>query len=288
VVVLNCSDKQITLDEDMSLAHLKLVDLCDEIMTSDNKGREVLRIKVVESTEEDTRPEFIEDLMNRVHGDVPGEVKVDLECLIDNYSDIFSRSEFDLGETPLGLHRIDTGDARPVRQTLRRQPYDLVPKIDAYVEGMCKAGIIELSSSPWASNLVVVEKKDGTYRYCVDYRKLNSLTKRDAYLLPRIDACLDTLSRSTWFSTFDLRARYHQVPMHPDDADKTSFVTRTGTYKVKRVPFGLCNAGSTFQRVMDLAVRGMNFDLCLVYLDDIVVFSKTLEEHTRRLELLFE
>jgi len=76
--------------------------------------------------------------------------------------------------------------------------------------------------------------------------------------------------------------------MHPKDADKTSFVTRTGTYKFKRVPFGLCNAGSTFQRVLDQAVRGMNFDLCLVYLDDIVVFSKTLKEHTRRLELLFE
>jgi len=194
-VVLNGSDKQIVLDEDIYLAHLELVELCDEIMTCDNKGVEVMRLKVVESTEEDARPEFIEDLMNRVHGDVPREVKIDLEQLINKYSAIFSRREFDLGETPLGLHRIDTGDARPVRQTLCRQPYDLVPKIDAYVEGMCKAGIIEPSSSPWASNLVVVKKKDGTYRYCVDYRKLNSLTKRDAYPLPRIDACLDTLSR---------------------------------------------------------------------------------------------
>jgi len=76
--------------------------------------------------------------------------------------------------------------------------------------------------------------------------------------------------------------------MHPNDADKTSFVTRTGTYRFKRVPFGLCNAGSTFQRDMDLAVRGMNSDLCLVYLDDIVVLSKTLDEHLRRLELLFD
>jgi len=99
---------------------------------------------------------------------------------MNKYSDIFSKSEFDLGETPLGIHRIDTGDARPVRQTLRRQPYDLVPKIDAYVEDMCKAGNIEPSFSPWSSNLVVVKKKDGSYRYCVDYRKLNSLTRRDA------------------------------------------------------------------------------------------------------------
>jgi len=135
------------------------------------------------------------------------------------------------------------------------------PKIDAYVDEMCKAGIIEPSSSPWASNLVVVKKKDGTY--CVDYRKLNSLTRWDCYPLPRIDTCLDTLSGSSWFSTFDLRASYHQVPVHPDDADKTSFINRTGTYRFKRVPFGLCNAGSTFQCVMDLAVRGMNFELVI-------------------------
>jgi len=196
LVVLNSSDKQVVLDEDICLAHLELVELCDEIMTCDNKGAEVTRIKVVEPIEEDARPEFIEDIMNGVHSDMPGEVKIDLERLINKYSDIFSRSEFDLSETPLGLHRIDSGDARPVRQTLRRQPYDLVPKIDAYVEGMCKAGIKEPSSSPWASNLVVVKKKNRTYCYCVDYRKLNSLTKRDAYPLPRIDAWLDTLSGS--------------------------------------------------------------------------------------------
>jgi len=165
LVLLNCSDKQVVLGEDICLAHLELVEMCDKVMTCDNKCVEVMRVKVIEPTDEETRPEFIEDLMNRVHGDVPENVKSDLERLNNKYSDIFSRSEFDIGETPLGLHRIDTRDARPVRQILRRQPYHLVPKIDAYVEGMCKAGIIEPSSSPWASNLVVVRKKDGTYRY---------------------------------------------------------------------------------------------------------------------------
>jgi len=227
-------------------------------------------------------------MMENVHADVPIENRTKLEHLMNKYSDIFSMSEFDLGETPLGIHRIDTGDARPVCQTLRRQPYDIVPKIDAYVEDMCKAGIIEPSSSPWSSNLVVVKKKDGSYRYCVDCCKLNSLTRRDAYPLPRNRRLLGHPFWIHWFSIFDLKASYHQVPMHPNDADKTSFVTRTGTYRFKRVPSGLCNAGSTFQRVMDLPVCGMNFDLCLVYLDDIVVFSKTLDEHLRRLELLFD
>jgi len=221
----------------------------------DNRGSEVRSLKVTEMANDKDQPEFIRNIMNHVHPDVPKDSRISLEQLMNKYLDVFSKSELDLGETPLGLHQIDTGDARPVCQTLHRQPYNLVSKIDSYVDDMCKAVIIEPSSSLWASNLVVVKKKDGSYRYCVDYRKLNSLTRRDAYPLPRIDTCLDTISGSNCFSTFDLRTGYHQVPMHPDVANKTSFITRTGTYRFKRVPFGLCNAGSTFQRVMDLAVR---------------------------------
>jgi len=233
LVLLNSSDKSITLEEDVCLAHLEAVEFCEGSLNDNCKEAGVMKLEVIEDDSPETSPDYIQTMMGNVHGYVTAEHKAKLEALINKYSDIFSKSEFDLGETPLGIHRIDTGDAKPVRQTLRRQPYDLVPKIDAYVEDMCKAGIIEPSSSPWSSNLVVVKKKDGSYRYCVDYRKLNSLTRRDAYPLPRIDACLDTLSGSDWFSTFDLRASYHQVPMHPDDADKTSFVTRTGTYRFK-------------------------------------------------------
>jgi len=245
LVLLNSSDIQVVLEEDLRLAHLEPVEICDEVLTHNSEGKELRRLKVIEISEDEARTEFIKNIMNNVHPDVPKESKVGLEQLLSKYSDVFSKNEFDLGETPLGLHRIDTGDARPVCQTLHRQPYDLVPKIDAYVDDMGKAGIIEPSSSPWTSNLVVVRKKDGSCRFCVDYRKFNSLTRRDAYPLPRIDACLEILSGSNWFSTFDLRAGYHQVPMHPDDADKTSFIPRTGTYRFKRVTIGLCNAGST-------------------------------------------
>jgi len=153
---------------------------------------------------------------------------------------------------------------------------------------MIKAGVVEPSISPWTSNLVVVKKKDGSLRYCVDYRKINSVTRRDAYPLPRIDACLDALSGAKLYSAFDLRSSYHQMPMHEDDADKTTFIVRTGTYRFKRVPFGLCNAGSTFQRLMDLALNGLNFNMCLVHLDDIIVYSADVNEHIGRLEKLFE
>jgi len=114
-----------------------------------------------------------------------------------------------------------------------KKPFHLLDKIDEHVKEMIKAGVVEPSNSPWTSNLVVVKNKDGSLRYCVGYRKINSVTRRDAYPLPRIDACLDALSGAKLFSTFDLRSRYHQVPMHEEDADKTNFIARTGTYRFK-------------------------------------------------------
>jgi len=101
--------------------------------------------------------------------------------VLKNYSDVFSTGELDLGETSLAKHRIDTGDARPMRQTLSRQPFHLLKKIDAHVKDMIKAGVIEAGNSPWTSNIVVVKKKDDGLRYCVDYRKVNSVTRRDSY-----------------------------------------------------------------------------------------------------------
>jgi len=153
---------------------------------------------------------------------------------------------------------------------------------------MLKAGVIEPSCSSWTSNLVVVAKKDGSLRFCVDYRKLNSVTRRDAYPLPSIDECLDALSGSCYFSAFDLRSSCHQLPMDMKDADKTTFIVRAGTYRFRRLPFGLCNAGSTFQRVIYLALNGLNFYMCLVYLDDIIVYSTTVKEHLLRLRKLFD
>jgi len=208
--------------------------------------------------------------------------------MLRKYADVFSKRELDLGETSLAVHQIDTGDARPMRQTLHRQPHHLLDKIDENVQDMLRAGVIEPSCSPWTSNLVVVAKKDGSLRFCVDYRKLNSVTRRDAYPLPRIDECLDALSGSRYFSAFDLRSSYHQVPMDMKDADKTTCIVRTGTYRFRRLPFGLCNAGSTFQRVMDLALNCLNFYMCLVYLDDIIVYSKSVEEHLCRFRKLFD
>ena len=153
---------------------------------------------------------------------------------------------------------------------------------------MLQQGIIEKASSPWASNIVLVKKKDGTFRCCIDYRQLNNVTVKDAYPLPRIDSCLNAMAEAKWFCTFDLRSSYHQVGVAPEDRDKTAFICPRGMYRYKTMPFGLCNAGASFQRLMDILMSGLHLEICLVYLDDIVVYAKTAEQHLERLEMIFQ
>ncbi|KRZ03458.1 Transposon Ty3-G Gag-Pol polyprotein [Trichinella pseudospiralis] len=149
---------------------------------------------------------------------------------------------------------------------------------------MIHRDIIEPSCSPWASPIVLVNKKDGTCRFCVDYRQLNNVTQKDAHPLPRIDDTLDALSGAQWFSTLDLASGYWQVEMETRDREKTAFTTPYGLYQFKVMPFGLCNAPATFQRLMETSLRGLVGSKCLVYLDDVIVFGRTAEEHTARLQ----
>ena len=146
---------------------------------------------------------------------------------------------------------------------------------------MLDKDIIQPSVSPWASPVVLVPKKDGTLRFCVDYRQLNSITSKDAYPLPRIDETLDTLAGSVWFTTLDLISGYWQVEVKPEDREKTAFCTKDGLFEFKVMPFGLCNAPATFQRLMDLVLAGMQWSQCLVYLDDIIIPGRSVKEHLR-------
>src|SRR5208282_1113344 len=136
--------------------------------------------------------------------------------------DIFSKPEVDLGVTDVVVHQIETEAARPFRQQLRRFPPAHVEAISQYIDNMLKQGVIEPACTPWALNIVLVRKKDNSFRCCIDYRQLNSVTRKYAYPLPRIDACLDAIASAKWFSTFDLRSSYHQVKVNPRDRDKTA------------------------------------------------------------------
>lgn len=171
---------------------------------------------------------------------------------------------------------------------MRRQPAPYQREIDKHVEQLLHQGAIETAKSEWASNVVLANKKDGSLTFCLDYRKLNSVTRGDSYPLPGIDSCLDALSNTCWFSTLDLRSGYHQVMLKPEDADKTAFVTRKGIFRWRVMPMGLVGASATFQRTMDIVLSGLNFEICLVYLDDIIIFSDSVNTHLERLQKVFE
>ena len=152
---------------------------------------------------------------------------------------------------------------------------------------MLQEGIIEPSNSPWASPVVLVKKKDGSLRYCIDYRKLNAVTRKDSYPLPRIDESLDTLKDARYFSTLDLASGYWQIELSEDAKQKSAFCTTSGLYQFKVMPFGLTNAPATFQRLMERVLAGLQWQICLVYIDDIIIFGKTIEDHIQQLQEVF-
>lgn len=153
---------------------------------------------------------------------------------------------------------------------------------------MKKAGIIEPSNSPWSSPVTLVPKKDGTTRFCVDYRRLNEVTRKDSYPLPRMDDVFDILFGKKWFSTLDMKSGYWQVDVRPEDREKTAFTAGDGLWQFTVMPFGLCNAPATYERLMETVLRGLIGKVCLVYLDDVIVFGNTPEEHLENLERVFQ
>ena len=150
------------------------------------------------------------------------------------------------------------------------------------MQEMLHGGQIEPSDSPWASPVVLVTKKDGSTRFCVDYWRLNALTTKDAYPLPRIDDLLRLLGNQQWFSTMDLASGYWQVAMSPAAKRKAAFVMNEGLFQFRVMPFGLCNAPATFERLMDRVLCGMRWSRCLVYLDDVISFGGTVTDDWKR------
>ena len=211
-----------------------------------------------------------------------------LKALFHEFSDIISQGEDDLGCTPLLQHTIET-EGLPLRQPYCRQNPAVSREEMAQVQQMLSSGVIRLSNSPWASPVVMVKKKDGSLRFCVDSRQLNVATIKDAHPILRIDDLLDALHGAHWFTTLDLKSGYWQVPIQEQDKEKTAFRTSSGQlFEFNQVPFGLCNAPATFSRPMDRVLAGFHWETCLFYLDDIIVFAATWEEHLARLRQVFE
>ena len=190
------------------------------------------------------------------------------------------------GRTEAVMHDIDTGSTRPIRCNPRKLSPKKIKIQDELVEKMLEEGQIEHSVSAWSAPTVLVTKKDGTTRFCVDYRRLNNSTKKDAFPLPRIDDSLNSLSGQSWFSTLDLASGYWQVRLSEDAKPKTAFATHSGLFQFAVMPFGLCNAPATFERLMSQVMRGLHWKRCLVYIDDILVFGHDFESALESLELV--
>lgn len=196
-------------------------------------------------------------------------------------------TEGELGFSDTVRHEVNTTDDVPVSQPYRRIPPNQLMEVKAHIHKLLEQGVIKPSHSAYASPIVLARKKDGSLRMCVDYRRLNAKTVRDSFPLPRIEETLDSMKDAKFFSTLDLAAGYNQIAVEERDKHKTAFVTPFGLFQYERLPFGLSGAPATFQRFMQRLFSDKLFEILLIYLDDLLVFSKTFEEHVEHLRYVF-
>lgn len=247
----------------------------------------------IECTNRDHDPSRVKEVISRLRTDhLNAEEKTNLETLCGRYADVFYIDGEALTFTNKIKHQIKTTDELPVYTKSYRYPFVHRQEVRDQITKMLDQGIIRPSDSAWSSPIWVVPKKlDASgkqkWRLVVDFRKLNDKTIDDKYPIPNITDVLDKLGRCQYFTTLDLASGFYQVEMSPDDVPKTAFNVEHGHFEFLRMPMGLKNSPSTFQRVMDNVLRGLQNEICLVYLDDIIVFSTSLQEHMINLEKVF-
>ena len=220
----------------------------------------------------------------------PQEQAEKARSLLKEYHDIFSLEKHDMGHTNTTKHKIvlKDPDTPPFKECFRRIPPPQLDEVREHLKLMLDAGVIHPSNSPWCNAIVLVRKKDGLLRFCFDFRKLNSLTVKDSHPLPRICETLESLAGAAHFLMFDMNSGFWQVPMDEESKQYTAFTLGSmGLYECESMPFGLYNAPPTFQRLMQICLGKLNLTYCLIYLDDVIVFSDTPEEHLQRMHVVF-
>jgi hypothetical protein len=218
-------------------------------------------------------------------GEMSNKRKEIIEKLIRKYENIIEYDEEKLGKIKLVKHEIEIKENQePIVQKRYKETDEKGKFIKKEVEQLLKMGKIRESKSSWASPVTLAKKKGADYRFCIDYRRLNNVTKKDSYPLPRIDELLEKYKTARWFSSLDLAAGYHQIEMEEKDKEKTAFICSQGLFKYNVMPFGLTNAPATFQRMMDKTLKEYIGEFVTVYLDDIMIYSKSFEEHIEHIE----
>ena len=214
-----------------------------------------------------------------------------LRAVLDRNADVFSKHKADIGCCNFVEHEIEIEEGSvPHREGARRMTPNKSEACRKEIEMLMEYDMIEPSKSPWACGVVMAKKKGGQLRFCCDFRYLNAVTIKDAYPIPRIDESLSKLGDAKFFTTLDLGSAFWQVPLRKQDREKTGFACELGLFQWKRMPFGLCNATATFQRLMTQALTSVTKkygNLIMCYVDDVVIATPTLEDHIERLEEVF-
>lgn len=248
-------------------------------------------VETIQTTSEEHRDlRYLEDIPVGISTeDLTAEQLMKGKDLICKFDDVFSKDDLDIGHSRLVKHRIEVTDGIPFRQRHRRIPPSMIDEVRSHLQQLLAAGIIRKSHSPWTSNVVLCRKKDGKLRMCVDYRQLNQRTIKDAYALPRIEDILDSLAGNKYFTVLDMKSGYHQLEIDEDHKARTAFtVGALGFYEFNRLPFGLANAPATYQRLMEECLGDLHLTYCFIYLDDLIIFSDTYEEHLLRVEKVLQ
>ena len=269
--IVNVGGSPRTLPPGMILGYL---DPVDQVHEGREPSAEPVSACSVAVGRDEPLPDHLQTLVDNTV-DLSEDQKGMVSRLLWDYRHCFEGGEFGLGQTSLVKHKINTGDHPPIKVPPRRLGWAQNRALSEEVDKMMAKGVIEPSDSPWSSPPVLVKKKDGSYRFCVDFRKVNSASRRDSFPLPRIDDCLDCLAHSQYFCTMDLSSGYWQIAMDEEDKCKTAFSTPRGHFQFKVMPFGVRNGPATLERLMELVLAGMSNYQCLCYMDDVVVSGPT-------------
>ena len=214
-----------------------------------------------------------------------GDQKEKLIKILKQFGETIQIKGCSLGHCAVTMHHIYTTSDHPLYQAPYRVPFHQKEAFNTEIKEMEKQGVIEPSNSPWSAPIVQVKKADGLIRICIDYRKLNAITKTDPYPLPNIQETLDQLGSAKYFTALDLASGYWQIDMDTEDREKTAFtIPGEGRFEFTRMPFGLKNAPATFQRTMEIVLRGLIGKICFVYLDDVIIIGSSFENHLENLE----
>ena len=282
--VFNPGSSAVTVKADENVAIFSSI-----LRIADGRRKAEAEVDLIPEVDPVSLPDYLVPVYEDGRTHLSDEEALKFKVFLQRRASTFSDPHGERGRTNLGEHSIVLTDNQPFKEASRNIPLFKRDLLDSEIQKLEEMGLIEKSQSPWSSQLVLVQKKDKTWRVCVDYRRLNVRTIKDAYPIPRVDDNLDALSGSTWFTSLDLDLAYHQVPLRECDKEKTAFATpRGGLYQYKVMPFGLCNAPATFQRIIEKALTGLQWNIVVLYLDDLIIFAKSFEETLENLNTVFD